>query len=86
MVQATGPKQEVAIKEQTKELQGILQVLVEHIDNLVERNPKPATADKGLQDRADNVFDEIASTLRHCKGLVREATEKVQAGIASKVL
>lgn len=77
---------QVAIKDQAEELQEILYGLVAQIDNLVERNPKPATATVGPQDQADNVFDEIASTLRHCRGLVREATEKVQAGIASKVL
>ncbi len=81
-----GTKQEQTIKQQTEELQDSLNVLLDKINNLVKRNPKPTEADRGVQDRADNVFDEIVSTLRHCQGLVREATEKVQAGISNKVL
>ena len=78
------PQKEQTIKEQTEELRELLKVLVVNIDNLVERNPKPEGEGK-VEQRPDNVFDEILSTLRSCKGLTREATEKVQEGISRKV-
>ena len=78
-------KREETIKEQTEELQELLGILKVNIDNLVERNPKPTEEAQGGKQRPDNVFDEIISTLRSCKGLSREATEKVQEGISRKV-
>ena len=80
-----GQLKEQNIKEQTEELRDLLQILLVNIDNLVERNPKPTTADSGIRDRDNNVFDEIISTLKHCRGQIREATEKVQDGISRKV-
>ena len=80
-----GTKQEQTIKEQTEELQELLKVLLVNIDNLVERNPKPAAGESKVAESPENVFDEIMSNLRHCRGLVREATEKVQDGISRKV-
>lgn len=77
-------KREETIKEQSEELHGLLTVLIVNIDNLVDRNPKPMeeTPEKG---QPDNIFDEIMSTLRTCKGLIIEATEKVRDGICRKV-
>lgn len=83
---ATGQDaKEQTIKEQTEELRELLGVLVVNIDNLVERNPKPTAETSVDKPRPDNVFDEIISTLKHCRGLIREATEKVQEGISRKV-
>lgn len=84
MAQGERPK-EVTIKEQTEELEELLKVLLVNIDNLVERNPKPTSEESKVRDRPDNVFDEIISNLRDCRGLIREATEKVQDGISRKV-
>lgn len=78
-------KQDQTIKEQTEELQELLKMLVVDIDNLVERNPKPTVEESKVAERPENVFDEIISNLKHCRGLVREATEKVQIGISRKV-
>ena len=76
---------EVTIKEQTEELQELLKVLLMNINNLVERNPQPTGEESKVSDRPDNVFDEIIRKLRHCRGLIWEATEKVQDGISRKV-
>jgi len=78
-------KQEQTIKEQTEGLLEELKVLVNNIDNLEERNPKSKEGEKSVEGSPDNVFDEILFTLSHCKGLAREAKEKVQDGISRKV-
>ena len=80
-----GATKETTIKEQTEALREMLNVLIQNIDNLVERNPTPETKESGIQDRPGNVFDEILSTVNRCKDLTREATEKVQDGISRKV-
>ena len=79
-------KKEESIKKQGEELVELLYTLVTVINGLVERNPKPPEPDTKAESQSDNVFDEIASTLRHCRGLIREATEKIDVGISSKVL
>ncbi len=79
-------KEKEAIKNQGEELVELLYTLLTVINGLVERNPKPTESDSKVESQSDNVFDEIASTLRHCRGLIREATEKVQGGISGKVL
>ena len=64
----------------------LLRKLVNEVDSLVERNPKPTAEEiKDAAQKPDNVFDEIIDTLRTCRGLTREAIEKVQAGITAKV-
>lgn len=78
-----------ATKEQTiQDLVGeqskLLYDLVGIIDTLVERNPRPKSGEKEVSERPNNVFDEIIDTLHKCRGLVREATEKVEAGIIAK--
>ena len=74
------------IKGQVDELNGLLVTLVENIHQLIERNPKPTGELKAdVPQQPDNVFDEIADTLRDCKGRVRQATEDVIGGIANKV-
>ena len=73
------------IKDLAEELRELLHVLLQNVDNLVERNPKPEEPGKDVAERPDNVFDEISKTLSRCRGLVREATEKVQEGISRKV-
>lgn len=78
-------KREETIQEQAEELRELLCVLIVNIDNLVERNLKPEEDCGAVKVRPANIFDEIISTLRSCKGLTREATEKVQDGISRKV-
>ena len=85
---ATGEGQ--ATKEQTiqdlvAEQSELLYKLVNVIDTLVERNPRPEATAKEVAQRPDNVFDEIIDTLHRCRGLGREAIEKVEAGIIAKV-
>ena len=78
-------KQEQTIKGQAEELWVLLDTLVVNIDNLVERNPKPAEQSSAVQEQPSNVFDEIMVTLNRCRCLIREATGKVQDGISHKV-
>ena len=81
----TGDGKEQTIKEQVEEVNELLLILITNIDSLIERNPKPEIASPDAAQRPDNVFDEIITTLRSCRGRVREATEKIQGGIANKV-
>ena len=81
------------VKEQTildgvGELEELLRILQVTIDYLVSRNPNPDEMTKAVEApkrKEDNVFDEILNTLAVCKGLTREATERIQAGISQKV-
>lgn len=81
---ATGQTKEQTIQDLVLEQSELLYELVRTIDTLVERNPKPESEGKEVAQRADNVFDEIIDTLHKCRGLVKEATEKVQVGIIAK--
>jgi len=77
-------KRAATIKEETEELQELLRILLLNINNLVERNPKDEAATP-VEPRPDNVFDEILREIAVCKGLILEATEKVDMGISYKV-
>ena len=78
------------VKEQTicdcvGELEELLRILNITVDYLVERKPSPEEPEKGVKQTPPNVFDEILNNLSVCKGLTREATEKIQIGISQKV-
>ena len=77
--------QEQNIKSLVEEQRELLRQLNNAIDNLVERNPKPECESKAIEENPDNVFDEIISILKTCRGLVRSADDKVVSGIANKV-
>jgi len=81
----TGGAKEQTIKEMAEQQKEMLYQLVLNINNLVERNPKPEETGKDIAQRPDNVFDEIIDTLTSCRGLIMEATDKVQMGISHKV-
>ena len=76
---------EQTILDQVGELEELLRILNITIDYLVQRNPVPKGLDEAKKPQADNVFDEILNDLACCKGLTREATEKIQIGISQKV-
>ncbi len=76
---------ERTIVDMVNEQRDTLRILVNNVDNLVQRNPAPDSCGTEVSQRPDNVFDGIISTLYDCRGLIREATEKVQDGISRKV-
>ena len=76
-------KREQAIQELVEEQRQLLRGLLSLIDTLVDRHPTESKPDVAA--KHDNVFDEIIDTLHQCRGLIREATVKVQAGIIRKV-
>ena len=76
-------KREQAIHKLVEEQGELLRGLVSLIDTLVDRNPTESKPD--VAQKPDNVFDEIIDTLHQCRGLIREATVKVQEGIIRKV-
>ena len=78
-------KREQAIQDLVEEQGELLRGLVSLIDTLVDRHPTSAESKHDVAQKHDNVFDEIIDTLHQCRGLIREATEKVQAGIIRKV-
>ena len=83
----TGETQkEQVIKGIVEEQRALLHQLVALIDTLVERNPAAEEACASARVIPNNVFDEIIDTLGKCRGLIKEATEKVQSGIINKVV
>jgi len=82
---AAGAAKENTILEQVGQQEEMLRALLQKIDNLVERNPKPDMAESGKGTREDNIFDEITNILSRCRGLIIEADEKILNGISQKV-
>ena len=85
-------RNEPTVKEQTilervAELKELLGILNQNIDYLVSRNQGESDRPecKAPEPRESNVFDEIINDLTVCRGLSREAMEKIQGGISQKV-
>ena len=76
-------KREEAIQQLVEEQEQLLRGLLSLIDTLVDRNPTESKPD--VAQKHDNVFDEIIYTLHQCRGLITDATVKVQEGIIRKV-
>lgn len=74
------------IKDMAEEQLRMLYELVAVIDDLVARNkPECGEAQPTPRSIEGNIFEEIANIMGRGRGLIREATEKVQVGIAEKV-
>ncbi len=80
-----GAKEQATIKDTVEQQRDMLSQLVNALDNLVERNPRPECTKVKTEGKPDNVFDEIIDMLGSCRGLINRASEKVSEGIARKV-
>jgi len=76
---------EQTILEKVDEQEELLRMLLLKIDNLVDRNPKPEAGKAEERNKEDNIFDEILNILNRCRGLIKEADEKIWFGISQKV-